>query len=424
MDAQIILLGYALLSNVAISVLPHEPAVIGAGAELGIWPTALIATAGTLLAAGVDLWLFAPALARRGGNATGLLARMLAGFARAPFAVLVLASLTPLPFWPFKALAFASGYPRVRYLAAVAVGRLPRYALLAWLGQTLALPWWAIVGTSLLLVAASLLVPNKASPTPSAPAREEDPVMKNEQEHQTAKRTTQSLTAPWEKANLPRMARALPAWVTPDYLTGLGIFAAFMIGGGYVLAHLSPYWMLLSVVGLIVHWFGDSLDGTLARVRKMERERYGYYVDRTADAISTVVIGLGLGLSPLVHLPVAMMLTIGYLLLQLYAEICAYTSKKFPLSFGRLGPTEVRIVLGLITLGLVFWQPAPFLFMGVSLTVVDVALGSLSVGLLITFLTASAKEARLLDAQDRARWVQPLTSSGFTIAIDSQDLED
>jgi archaetidylinositol phosphate synthase len=245
--------------------------------------------------------------------------------------------------------------------------------------------------------------------------------MSSDLDHQPAKRTTQSFTARWEAENLPRMARALPAWVTPDHLTGLGVVAAFVIGGGYVLAHHSPYWMLLSVLGLFVHWYGDSLDGTLARVRKMERERYGYFVDRTADAISTVVIGVGLGLSPLVRLPVGMMLTIGYLLLQLYAEICAYTSRKFPLSFGRMGPTEVRIALGAVTLGLVFWTPPSYLILGQTLSLVDLALGGLSLGLMYTFLTASAAEARLLDAQDRARWAKPEAGGALGLAVDGQD---
>ena len=83
-----------------------------------------------------------------------------------------------------------------------------------------------------------------------------------------AKRVTKSLTSDWETANLPRLAASLPAWVTPDHLTGLGIVAAFIIGLGYVMAHRSPAWLLLTIFGLALHWFGDSLDGTLARVRR------------------------------------------------------------------------------------------------------------------------------------------------------------
>lgn len=214
--------------------------------------------------------------------------------------------------------------------------------------------------------------------------------MKSEE---TAVRISESFTTRWEKRNLPKIARALPAWVTPDHLTLLGIVAALMIGAGYVLSHRSTSWLLLSVVGLFFHWFGDSLDGTLARVRKQERERYGYYVDRTADAISVVVIFVCFGLSPFLSLSVAMMVAVGYLLIMIYAEICAYTSGRFPLSFARLGPTEARIILALFTSLLIFWQPPA--------RVLDAA-GVLASGVLfLSFLVLSANEARRLDQLDR-----------------------
>jgi membrane protein YqaA with SNARE-associated domain len=144
---------YGFVSNVALAVLPHEPAVIWYGARLGVWPTALIATAGTLAAALVDHRLFVPLIgrvARRQG-----LARV---FTRAPFAILALSGLTPLPFFPFKALAFTTGYPMGRYLAAVAARCLPRYALLAWLGVAVRLPTWLIAGLFLALMIPSLRI--------------------------------------------------------------------------------------------------------------------------------------------------------------------------------------------------------------------------------------------------------------------------
>jgi membrane protein YqaA with SNARE-associated domain len=118
------LFAYAFLSNVALAIVPHEPAVLWAGPRLGIWPTALAATAGTVLAALVDHLAFVPLLtrlqARRpAGAATGRIQRW---FARAPFAILTLSGLTPLPFFPFKALAFTARYPLGRYCAAVAAG--------------------------------------------------------------------------------------------------------------------------------------------------------------------------------------------------------------------------------------------------------------------------------------------------------------
>src|SRR3989441_9794952 len=141
------LFAYAFVSNVALAVLPHEPAVIWYGARLGVWPTALVATAGTVAAAVVDHRLFVPLIRRvatRGASRAadpGPPARGLSRlFAQAPFAVIALSGLTPLPFFPIKALAFAARYPFGRYLAAVTARSLPRYVLLAWLGEAVRLP--------------------------------------------------------------------------------------------------------------------------------------------------------------------------------------------------------------------------------------------------------------------------------------------
>jgi membrane protein YqaA with SNARE-associated domain len=156
------LFGYAFLSNVALAVLPHEPAVIWYGARLGVWPTALVATAGTVAAALVDYQIFVPlirrAAARRGSRAAdpGPAARGWPGrLARAPFAMIALSGLTPLPFFPIKALAFAAQYPLGRYLAAVTARSLPRYLLLAWLGEAVRLPLWLMA-----LLFALLLIPS------------------------------------------------------------------------------------------------------------------------------------------------------------------------------------------------------------------------------------------------------------------------
>lgn len=139
------LFGGAFVTNVAVAVLPHEPLVIWYGNQLGVALTAVIATAGTLAACYVDRLLFYRVITRRKLRASeGPLGTMMRGFDRAPFSVLAISGLTPLPFWPFKLLAFASEYPTSRYLAAIALGRLPRYALLAWLGVALPIPGWVV----------------------------------------------------------------------------------------------------------------------------------------------------------------------------------------------------------------------------------------------------------------------------------------
>jgi membrane protein YqaA with SNARE-associated domain len=153
------LFAYAFISNVALAVVPHEPVVVWYGPRVGIWVTALVATAGTVLAALVDHRLFLPLIQRLAARrrAAGIaLGRVQRWFGKAPFAIIALSGLTPLPFFPFKALAFTHGYPLGRYVAAVAAGRLPRYALLAWLGIVIHIPAWLLALAFVLLLIPSV----------------------------------------------------------------------------------------------------------------------------------------------------------------------------------------------------------------------------------------------------------------------------
>lgn len=156
-----ILFFYAVVSNVALAVVPHEPVVAWYGPRLGVWTTALVATAGTVAASWMDYRVFSRYVAKLwrrshhtfSGHWVGWASR---GFARVPFAMVAASGLTPLPFFPFKVMAFVVGYPMGRYLAAVAAGRLPRYLLLAWLGAALQLPTWPFVIAFVLLLLPSL----------------------------------------------------------------------------------------------------------------------------------------------------------------------------------------------------------------------------------------------------------------------------
>jgi hypothetical protein len=150
-----LLFAYAFLSNVALAVVPHEPAIIWYGPRLGVWTTTLVGTAGTVLAAVADHRLFAPLIGRLAQRRSDSRwpERL---FRRFPVATIALSGLTPLPFFPFKALAFATGCPAGKYTAAVAARCLPRYALLAWLGATVRVPVWAMVALFVLLMVPSL----------------------------------------------------------------------------------------------------------------------------------------------------------------------------------------------------------------------------------------------------------------------------
>jgi len=142
------LFAYAFISNVALAVVPHEPVVLWYGARYGVWWTAVYATLGTVAAAWIDHRLFVPLIRKVEGTpffAEGTVGWLRQRFGRAPFAVLAVSGITPLPFFPFKAMAFADHYPLGRYLAAVAVGRFPRYLLLAWLGIVVRIPTWVLL---------------------------------------------------------------------------------------------------------------------------------------------------------------------------------------------------------------------------------------------------------------------------------------
>lgn len=149
------LFGYAFLSNVAMAIVPHEPVVLWYGARFGIWYTAIIATLGTVAAAWVDHRVFVPLIRKVQHTpffAEGSIGWLRARFSKAPFVVLAVSGVTPLPFFPFKAMAFAEHYPLGRYLAAIAAGRFPRYVLLAWLGVVIQIPTWVLIALFVVMV--------------------------------------------------------------------------------------------------------------------------------------------------------------------------------------------------------------------------------------------------------------------------------
>ena len=153
------------------------------------------------------------------------------------------------------------------------------------------------------------------------------------------------------------IARRLPAWVKPDHLTALGVVASIAIATAYVLSTGDKLWLWAASALLVVHWLGDSLDGTLARVRKTERPRYGYYLDHLVDAFATAAIGIGLGLSPYMLLSVGLAIVVAYLILSINTYLETHAFGVFTLGYGRFGPTEARLMLiavnTLLVLGIV-----------------------------------------------------------------------
>ena len=161
----------------------------------------------------------------------------------------------------------------------------------------------------------------------------------------TATREMTFLLAAPERRLLIAIASRLPARIVSDHLTAIGALGALCTGIAYALTGIHSYWLWMASMMLVVNWFGDSLDGTLARVRRAERPKYGYYLDHIVDAFSTSAIGIGIGLSPFIELPVALALVVLYLTLSINVYLESHVFGVFQLGYGRIGPTEVRIIL-------------------------------------------------------------------------------
>jgi len=160
-----------------------------------------------------------------------------------------------------------------------------------------------------------------------------------------ARRVNRSLTATVEKRALEWMAWRAPRWVTSDHLTILGLIAQIGAGLFYALAQFNRYALILVCVCLALNWLGDSLDGTLARVRQQQRPRYGFYVDHMVDILGATALMCGLGFSGFLHWQTAMAMLIGFLLLSGESYLATYTLSCFQMSQGLFGPTEIRILL-------------------------------------------------------------------------------
>jgi phosphatidylglycerophosphate synthase len=158
-------------------------------------------------------------------------------------------------------------------------------------------------------------------------------------------RVHQALTAPLEKRALVWMAERMPHWISADHLTGLAFCSQILAGAAYALGYRNPAALWLVNLFLILNWFGDSLDGTVARVRKQQRPRYGFYVDHVADTLGALALMAGLGCSGYLHWPVAAGLLVCFYLLSIESYLATVALGSFHVSHGLFGPTEIRILL-------------------------------------------------------------------------------
>jgi len=167
----------------------------------------------------------------------------------------------------------------------------------------------------------------------------------NRQAFESARRINRSMTAGIEKRALTWMAERAPRWMTSDGLTLLGLLAQFGAGVFYALSRYNHAALAAVIVCIVLNWFGDSMDGTLARVRNQQRPRYGFYVDHMVDILGATAMMCGLGYSGLLHWQAAMAMLIAFLLLSAESYLATYTLSCFQMSQGMFGPTEIRILL-------------------------------------------------------------------------------
>jgi phosphatidylglycerophosphate synthase len=169
------------------------------------------------------------------------------------------------------------------------------------------------------------------------------------------RRIQASLLASVEKKTLIWLAERTPAAINSDHLTAVGFAGQIMAGVFYALSRWNRYYLLGVIACLAMNWLGDSLDGTLARVRRQQRPRYGFYVDHMVDSLGAVAMMGGLALSGYMHPWVAMGLLLAFLLLSIQSYLATYTLGEFHLSFWSFGPTELRLLLAVGNLALLRW---------------------------------------------------------------------
>ena len=227
----------------------------------------------------------------------------------------------------------------------------------------------------------------------------ETPTSKPPAVHQ---RTSEFVLGGFEKRVLPWLAARMPRWVLPDHLTALGLAASTFIAIAYMLSNRDARWLWAASAALVVQWLGDSLDGNLARYRKITRPRYGYYLDHLTDAYSTLAIGLGLGLSPYMVLAVGLAIVTAYLILSINVYLETYVFGEFSFSYGKLGPTEVRVLLILLNAAAYFVGAWQFQVWGIYMTAFDVAGAMIAVGMLLMLLGRAGGNLRKLAALEPA----------------------
>lgn len=215
---------------------------------------------------------------------------------------------------------------------------------------------------------------------------------------QPIERVQDNLLARSERRLLNWICARLPARIMPDHLTAIGMAGAVMIFAGYLGSNLDAAWLWLAIAGYAVQWFGDSTDGSLARFRKIERPRYGYFLDHSCDGLATTLVVVGIGLTPYVTLEVALVALAGYLLMSIHAFLSVKVLGELRLSYLAAGPTELRLILIALTLAMLWSGTVTSAMLGF-----DLFVGAAGALLIALFLAQTYITARRLAAEEPPR---------------------
>jgi CDP-alcohol phosphatidyltransferase len=214
-----------------------------------------------------------------------------------------------------------------------------------------------------------------------------------------ARREVQGFTAPLERRALRWLAERMPRWVTPDRLTAVGFVAQIGAGVAYAFAGFDRRWLHAVNLCLFANWFGDSLDGSIARFRNESRPRYGFYLDHMVDALGAFFLFGGMGLSGLLDARLAVGLLIVYFLMNINVYLATHTRGVFKISYGAFGGTEVRILLALANLAALAWPAVRVAGLELGLFDVFALLGLVGLGVVLT--RSVVQNARFLAEEER-----------------------
>jgi len=216
--------------------------------------------------------------------------------------------------------------------------------------------------------------------------------------------TNTAITAKVEEKAKEWICPRVPDWMTSDVLTVIGVLGIIMVAIGFVVGFFTKIYLILVPLGLIVNWFGDSFDGSIAKKKKKTRPNYGYYIDKIVDAVVIIICALGLGLSGFVKIEYSLLFASVYLALMLHADLIVHVQNQCKNSFGLFGPTEIRIIGIFVAIYMYFTNIQYFDIYGHFLTQYDIGILVLSMIMFLVLIITILQKGIELNKQDTLGW--------------------